>query len=95
MATRMGRTAWVELVGEFERSGLTVREFCEQAEVSVSSLHRWRKLEGGRTSRTTRPQRGTVPAFVDLGALGAGAVGGCFEIRLELGNGVVLHLARR
>lgn len=33
-------------------------------------------------------------AFVDLGALTAAARGGRLELRIELGDGVVLHLAR-
>ena len=33
-------------------------------------------------------------AFVDLGALTAGARGGRIELRIDLGQGLVLHLAR-
>jgi hypothetical protein len=33
-------------------------------------------------------------AFVDLGALTQGSAGGRIELRIDLGAGLVLHLAR-
>lgn len=46
--------------------------------------------DGGSRSA---PAPGT-PAFVDLGSLIGTGAGGRLELRIELGNGVVLHLAR-
>jgi hypothetical protein len=43
----MGKQKWSEkiqrVVGEFEHSGLTRREFCEQHRIAVSTLDYWRR----------------------------------------------------
>ena len=83
------------MVSRFESSGMSAEAFSQQERVSLASLKRWQqKLEQARRGKAPvvsglQPQ---MAGFVDLGALG----GGCarVELRLDLGDGVLLTLSR-
>lgn len=98
---RRSQSDWQELVERQKHSGLTVAAFCEQEGLTAASLYMWRS----RLSRSTEPQptvppqRGghvvapqVRPEFIDLGSLGTSL--SRFEVRLDLGQGVLLHLVR-
>ena len=96
---RLGVDAWRELVAKFADSGLSVRGFCAQEGISTSSFNWWRCRFNGRSRTQPSTNRGSVvPAgeFVDLGMLRAptAAAAERFELRLDLGGGLVLHLVR-
>ncbi len=71
--------------------------YCAREGIGIASYHRWRRLLAVPTRRAMRTMPATTavkiaPAFVDLGALtGAGSR---LELRLDLGGGVVLQIAR-
>lgn len=95
---RLGAARWRELVEGQARSGVSVAAFCAGEGVSAASFYQWRtRLAGtgvpadGAASVTRRSEVSAVPAFVDLGGL---ASAGRLELRLELGGGLVLQLAR-
>lgn len=101
MARRLGEAAWRVLVAEQKCSGLSVARFCAREGVSTARFYQWRTRlgrDGGQGPSDAVPVRGeeAVPGFVDLGALGPGTPsgGGRFELRLELGGGLVLQLVR-
>jgi len=78
-------------------SGLTVQEFCQREALNASVFWRWRlRLEcdtkGGQVR--ARPPAAPVSAapFIDLGDLRGGEPR--LEVRLDLGAGVVLSIAR-
>jgi putative transposase len=94
-------SAWRELVDRQEQSGLTVAQFCEREGIKSASLYGWRShlREGSKGGAATemapkkaRPREAASSGFIDLGALGS--TRSRFEIRLELGHGVLLHLVR-
>jgi hypothetical protein len=97
---RRSEGAWREIVSRQEQSGLTVTEFCEREGLKAASLYGWRgrlrqeatgeKLSPTLSSRT-RVGKNTEE-FIDLGAIGASR--GRFEVRLDLGGGVLLTLVR-
>ena len=67
--------------------------YCAREGISIASYHRWRRLLAAptRCAMTTSEAR-AAPAFVDLSALtGAGSR---LELRLDLGGGVILQIAR-
>jgi transposase-like protein len=81
---------------------VTVGEFCRREGVCRSSFNRWRKQVQATGATQQRPATKASSArraasFVDLGTLGstAGALSGGLELRIELGGGVTLVLARR
>ena len=97
---RRSESAWREIVARQEQSGLTVQEFCEREGLKAASLYGWRvrlrqepagKNASPPISRRARAEK--VPGeFIDLGAIDSSR--GRFEVRLDLGGGVQLHLVR-
>jgi transposase-like protein len=97
---RRSESAWREIVARQEQSGLTVQEFCEREGLKPASLYGWRvrlrqqtiaKRPSPQTSKSTRTEKASEE-FIDLGAIGASR--GRFEVRLDLGGGVLLQLVR-
>jgi len=95
---RLGIEVWRGLVAKFADSGLTARAFCAQEGVSIWSFNRWRsRLAGVDAVASSAKRNHATPAapFVDLGTLNAPrAKSERFELRLDLGAGVTLHLVR-
>ena len=89
---RRSEREWRAIVSRFERSGLEVEAFCQREGVSAASIYRWRRMLGESVAEGAIGRQEAVPTFVDLGALRAG--GRALELKLELGEGVVLHLVR-
>ncbi len=99
---RAGAAVWRELVERQRGGGLSVLESCRREGVNAWSFYRWRlrlRAGGGEVKRAPRTEvvrREPLPAdgaFIDLGALPAMSRG--WEVYLDVGGGVVLHLARR
>jgi putative transposase len=97
---RRSESAWREIVERHIESGLTVQSFCEREGINAASLYasRSRLREGapsarvsGRISRASNDEK-SAAQFIDLGALSK--PGPRFDVRLDLGGGVLLHLVR-
>ena len=96
---RLGAEAWRTLVGRYGTSGLTVAAFCRRESVSAACFYRWRgQLSVAATDATALPVARAIAQgkteFVDLGALGTTEPSSRFELRLDLGGGVMLQLRR-
>jgi len=93
---RRSARAWGEIVKQQKASGLSVQAFCRREGISAWTLYGWRsRLRAGRP-RQTESQAGPAreaASFIDLGALRAPGAQR-WEIRLDLGDGIVLHLVR-
>jgi putative transposase len=98
---RRSEGVWRDIVERQGQGGLTVPEFCEREGIKAASLYGWRsRLREGSQSppvslavpKKGKPSEGPSTGFIDLGALGTGPAR--FEVRLELGGGVSLHLVR-
>ncbi|WP_299161439.1 IS66 family insertion sequence element accessory protein TnpB [Accumulibacter sp.] len=81
-------------MAKFDASGLGVEAFCQREAISAASLYRWRNLLGNGGDGVESVARVTAPAFVDLGTLGAAASAPRIDLKLDLGDGLVLHLVR-
>jgi len=94
--TRRGRNEWRSLLSGFEQSALSVEAYCRRESISAASFYRWRGILCGRPQgRGEVTVRDTAPAFVDIGALHAGPVHRArLDVKLDLGEGLVLHLVR-
>jgi hypothetical protein len=94
---RRGAAVWRQLFSRQSSCGLSVPEFCRREGINASLFRRWRSTLGGSeaerrvTTATAAAVESPVP-FIDLGDLRSG--GPRFEIRLELGSGVTLSIAR-
>jgi hypothetical protein len=97
---RRSGSYWREIVARQEQSGLTVTEFCERENLNTASLYGWRvrlrRVAAGKKTSPTISDRACVERaseeFIDLGAIGSSR--GRFEVRLDLGGGVLLQLVR-
>ena len=93
---RRSRQEWQTVFARFAESGLGIEPFCVQEGLSESTFRRWRSVLGDEAPPAVRPaaQRSLEPAsFVDAGTLKLGGTGR-FELRLDLGDGVILHRSR-
>jgi hypothetical protein len=95
MAKHRSLEARRSLVEGFAGSGLSVEAYCARDSIKVSSFRRWRRQLMGapdviRMALPAVSERKVAPAFVDLGTLSDGR--SRFDLRLDLGHGVVLHL---
>lgn len=100
------RRRWQLVVRRFERSGLSVAEFCKAESVSAWSLYDWRRKLGGG-SRVRQSGDAKDAGFVDVGAVRAPRVDERIaaapslevpvglELRIDLGGGLVLQIVRR
>jgi len=94
---RRSAAVWRELFSRQASSGLGGSEFCRLEGVNASLFRRWRSslkhTDQVRRSASKAEPATEVPApFIDLGDMRSG--GSRLEVRLELGAGIVLSLAR-
>jgi hypothetical protein len=92
-----GKAGWLKLFAQQSSSGLSVSEFCRQERINAGLFRRWHaRLKDSETERRVTGRSDSVPEvtapFIDLGDLRCG--GPRFEVRLDLGSGVVLSIAR-
>jgi len=95
--TRRERSEWKSLLSGFEQSALSVEAYCRRESISAASFYRWRGILCGKPQRRpeTAMARDTTAAFVDIGPLNAAPVHRPrLDLRLDLGEGLVLHLVR-
>lgn len=88
------RGEWRTLLSRFERSGLAVTAFCRREGISAASFYRWRTLLRDSVDGSDVVVRDAAPAFVDLGALKSPSPRARLDLKLDLGDGLVLHLVR-
>lgn len=95
---RRGREGWRALLAGFKGSGLSAEAFCRREGISSASFYRWRSVLGnGGVQRRALVVRDAAPAFVDAGPLGlprSQPLSKRLDVRLDLGDGLVLHLVR-
>lgn len=99
---------WRDRLARHAASGQTVAAFCRSEAIAVASFYQWRKralLQPGDTGQA-RQARTLAPNFIDLGPVvdmpisptptlpGAVALPVGIDVRLELGNGMVLRIVR-
>ena len=93
--SRRSRQEWRTLLAKFDECGLGVEAFCRREAISAASLYRWRGLLSAVGDEGNSAVIRKTPGFVDLGTLQVAresAPG--IDLKLELGDGLVLHLVR-
>ena len=91
---------WRDVCAQHVSSGLSVVAFCARESINLSSFYRCRERwgkDGVEQAHSLEPMVSTAPtrqpAFVDLGSLRSSA--SALELRLDLGDGLLLTLVRR
>lgn len=83
------RAYWREVLERQANSGLSAAAFCKSEGIAAHTFYGW------RARLREVPARQVVP-FIDLGATAETANAGAgIEIRLDLGHGMTLTIARR
>jgi len=90
---RRSRGEWRSLLRRFGNSELGVGAFCRREGVSAASFYRWRSLLSGTADGGDVVVHDGAAAFVDLGALNSRSPGR-LDLKLDLGEGLVLQLVR-
>lgn len=91
--SRRSRQEWRSLLAKFDGSGQGVEAFCRREGISAASLYRWRGLLSAVGDDHETEVISKAAAFVDLGALSS-APAPRIDLKLDLGDGLVLHLVR-
>jgi hypothetical protein len=92
---RRSEATWRELFSRQAASGMRASEFCRREGINKNVFHRWRVAllgTGARRAVSTRVARSEPSSFIDLGALSVPT--SRWEVRLDLGHGMVLSVAR-
>ena len=93
---RRSATVWRGLFSRHSSSGLSVPEFCRRERINAALFRRWRSTlkevdPDHRAAAGAEPGAQVAVPFIDLGNLRSSAR---VEVRLELGAGIVLSIAR-
>lgn len=93
--SRRSRQEWRALLAKLDGSGLGVAAFCRREAISAASLYRWRNLLSDGSVGGEAVVSNRAPAFVDLGTLNsASSSRPRIELKLDLGDGLILHVVR-
>lgn len=87
---RRSRDEWEQILADLRSSNLTQQDFCKQNGISTVSLSKWRKR-----LQADSPPTGFIPVQLTHDTNSPTQFSGgaaSVSMRLELGNGVVLHL---
>ena len=101
---------WQDRLTRYSTSGQTVRAFCQSESISMGTFYHWqaRLRQRGFILSKPRLRRPGAGTFIEVGAIAKANLvapptvpdnpieqAGGFDIKLELGGGVVLHLVKR
>jgi len=94
--TRRSASEQRTMLARYAASGQTAAAFCRREGISTASLYRWQALHAGAVVQRNEAKPAEHAAgFVDLGGLGMPVSSAPrLEVRLDLGDGLVLHLVR-
>ena len=92
--TRRSPEQWQALIQQWQESGLSAPQFCEQHEVGYASFCNWRKRFN--TQDSPAEESSSEAQFIDLQSLTATSADDSkgWNIVLSLGNGVELRLSQ-
>jgi len=92
--THRSKEQWQVILDQWQSSGISVRQFCQDKSIPVSNFYNWRKRL--ITPQASSPANAAMPgpSFIDLSALAKSPDSGHWDITLRLGNGVELQLSQ-
>lgn len=93
---KRSESTWRELFARHAASGVSVLEFCRSVGINAGVFRRWRSALNGAGpdgKLKAHPKAQRAAPFIDLGAVESSRSG--FEVRVDLGGGMSLSIARR
>jgi len=92
---RRSGNEWRALLARIRGSGVGIEAGCRREGISEASYYRWRSRLADEVDRGDVCVRASAPTFVDLGTLNsASSPRQRLELKLDLGDGLLLHLVR-
>ncbi len=92
---RRSRNEWQALLSRIHGSGLGIKAGCRREGISEASYYRWRSRLADEADRGEVCVRASAPSFVDVGTLNsAPSPRQRLDLKLDLGDGLLLHLVR-
>ena len=96
------RDEWRTLMHQFESQDITIKAFCQQHKIAQSTFYKWQSrfrkdgvVSQPRYDDAPQPVAQTKSTdFLNLGAMDLSQSSN-LELRLDLGDGVLLTLSRR
>jgi hypothetical protein len=91
---RRSEGQWRELLERHAASGMSVAVFCKAEGISPANLYRWGNLLKDTRMGRRVPAKDPTRAFIDAGVLEGSPRRSRLDLRLDLGDGWVMHLVR-
>ena len=93
---RQRESQWRARIAAQARSGQSVAVYCREQGIATPTFYWWKS----RLAKPKSTPASTLPgkphaAFIDLGALPEPMPAAGLDIRLDLGNGIILTITRR
>jgi hypothetical protein len=93
-ASQNRQAQWRERIARQAASGLSVAGFCKREGIAAQTFYWWRARLDKLDARPALHAEGVAP-FIELGAMGEAArCAAGLDIRLDLGHGITLTIAR-
>jgi len=83
--TRRSREEWIEIQTHYRQSNQSQSEYCRQHQLSLATFSKWRRRLNEESSADFVA---VVPETNEVTSTGS------FNVRLELGDGLVLELSK-
>jgi len=91
---RRSREQWQRIITEYESENLTQKEFCANHNLGSVSFSKWyHRLKSAQGNGFVALPIGGIEKAENLS--GEAQTTNHFDVRLELGDGLVLHLSRQ
>lgn len=86
---RQSATQWAEIVKQFNASGMSAKDFCEQRDIAMATFSKWQRRTrlGSTSGKPAFTQVQTAKTIATPIAHHTGSI-----IKLEFGSGVVLTI---
>jgi hypothetical protein len=96
-ASQDRQAQWRERIARQAASGKSVAAFCRDEAIATQTFYWWRARLGKRDAHTAPRAKAKAAPFIDLGTMGEADVDAMpgIDIRLDLGHGITLTIARR
>jgi hypothetical protein len=95
----LNKSEWARLISDYEAGQLSQQVFCQKHHISVSSLHKWRKLLKNPAEDIVASPGSFIEVVLPSDALNQSAPAAPatpphndWQVELDLGRGVVLRL---
>ena len=87
---RRSRSEWLQIIADQQQSGLSIKTYCDQHEITESSFHLWKKKLNDHPVRESTDSNHNDWLSLDIPATTPEARS--WDIELELPGGVTLRM---